>query len=56
MLSQINLPRRCNLALIIRGQEPIFPTGETVLQTNDEVYALVTSEGADELRQTFGTE
>jgi trk system potassium uptake protein TrkA len=56
MLSQINLPRRCNLALIIRGQEPIFPTGETALQTNDEVYALVTSEGADELRQTFGTE
>jgi trk system potassium uptake protein TrkA len=56
MLSQINLPRRCNLALIIRGQEPIFPTGETVLQANDDVYALVTSEGADELRKTFGTE
>lgn len=56
MLSQINLPRRCNLALIIRDQEPIFPTGETMLQTNDDIYALVTSEGADELRKTFGTE
>lgn len=55
VLSQINLPRRCNLALIIRGNEPIFPTGETVLQVNDDVYALVTREAEEELRKTFGT-
>jgi trk system potassium uptake protein TrkA len=54
-LSQINLPRRCNLALIIRDQEPIFPTGETELQANDDVYALVTGEGEEELRRSFGT-
>lgn len=54
-LNQINLPRRCNLALVIRNQEPIFPDGETVLQANDEVYALVTGEGEEELRRAFGT-
>ncbi|HLZ58387.1 MAG TPA: TrkA family potassium uptake protein [Ktedonosporobacter sp.] len=54
-LSQINLPRRCNLALIIRGEESIFPNGETTLQANDEVYALVTRESEEELRRTFGT-
>jgi trk system potassium uptake protein TrkA len=54
-LSQINLPRRSNLALIIRGEEPIFPTGETELFANDEVYALVNSEGEEELRKAFGT-
>jgi trk system potassium uptake protein TrkA len=53
-LSQINLPRRTNLTLIIRGDEPIFPTGETVLQANDDVYAVVTREGEEELRRTFG--
>ena len=55
-LSQVNLPRRCNLALIIRGTEPIFPDGETVLQANDDVYALVTREAEEELRKVFGTE
>jgi trk system potassium uptake protein TrkA len=54
-LSQINLPRRCNLALIIRDQEPIFPSGDTELQANDDVYALVTDEGEEELRRIFGT-
>jgi trk system potassium uptake protein len=54
-LSHINLPRRSNLTLIIRDSEPIFPTGETVLQANDDVYALVTREGEAELRSTFGT-
>ncbi len=54
-LSKINLPRRCNLALIIRDSEPLFPNAETVLQANDEVYALVTNEGEEELRRIFGT-
>ena len=54
-LSQINLPRRCNLALIIRDQEPIFPSGDTELQANDDVFALVTDEGEEELRRSFGT-
>ena len=54
-LGQVNLPRRCTLALIIRGDESIFPDSETVLREGDEVYALVTREGEAELRDTFGT-
>ncbi|HEU5229258.1 MAG TPA: TrkA family potassium uptake protein [Ktedonobacteraceae bacterium] len=53
-LTQINLPRRCNLVLIIRGTEPIFPTGDTELMENDDIYALVTREGEEELRTAFG--
>jgi trk system potassium uptake protein TrkA len=54
-LNQINLPRKCTLALIIRGEEQIFPHAETILQANDDVYALVNREGEEELRRTFGT-
>jgi len=54
-LNQINLPRRCNLAMIFRGEEPIFPTGDTELQANDAVYALVSREAEEELREAFGT-
>jgi trk system potassium uptake protein len=55
MLSHVNLPRKSNLAMIIRDGEPIFPSAETVLQANDEVYALVSREGEEELRRTFST-
>src|SRR5579859_4648282 len=54
-LGQINLPRSCNLTLIIRDGSHIFPDKETVLEANDDVYALVTREGEAELRRTFGT-
>lgn len=53
-LSQINLPRKSTLALIMRGNEPLFPNADTELQENDEVYALLSSEGEEELRKTFG--
>lgn len=54
-LGEINLPRRSNLTLIIRGNEPIFPDKETTIQENDEIYAVVTAEGREEIRRTFGT-
>ncbi len=54
-LQQINLPRRSNLALIMRGNEPIFPSGDVEIQANDEIYALVNHDGEEELRSTFGT-
>jgi trk system potassium uptake protein TrkA len=54
-LNQINLPRKSTLALIIRGDEQIFPTGETILQADDDVFALVNHDGEEELRRTFGT-
>jgi trk system potassium uptake protein len=54
-LQQINLPRRSNLALIMRDNEPIFPSGDVEIQANDEIYALVNHDGEEELRSTFGT-
>ena len=54
-LNQINLPRRCNLVLIIRDNEPLFPSADTILQANDDIYALVTREAEEELRTIFST-
>src|SRR6266700_4011398 len=33
-LNHINLPHKSTLALMLRGEEQIFPTGETVLMAN----------------------
>jgi len=40
-LKEIDLPRECVLTAIIRGGDLIIPRGETVLQPDDEVLALV---------------
>jgi Trk K+ transport system NAD-binding subunit len=40
-LKEIDLPHECVLTAIIRGGELIIPRGETVLQPDDEVLALV---------------
>jgi len=40
-LKEIDRPRECVLVAIIRGGELIIPRGETVLQPDDEVLALV---------------
>jgi trk/ktr system potassium uptake protein len=54
-LGAINLPRTGNLALIIRGSDYVFPTSETVIQANDEVYALVNRDGEEALHKALGT-
>src|SRR6266566_1293451 len=54
-LSAINLPRSGTIALIIRDNEYIFPTADTKILANDEVYALVNREGEDALRTALGT-
>ena len=54
-LGAVNLPRSCNLALIIRDKQFVPPTAETVLLPNDDVFALVNREGEEELRRAFGT-
>jgi trk system potassium uptake protein TrkA len=38
---ELDLPHECVLTAIIRGRELIIPRGETVLQQDDEVLALV---------------
>lgn len=54
-LGSLKLPRTCNLALIIREKQFVTPSAETVLLANDDVFALVDSEGEEALRRTFGT-
>ncbi len=56
MLREINLPRSCNIALIIRDKEHIFPTADTRILGNDQVFALVSREGEEALRTAFGTQ
>jgi len=40
-LQDLSLPQRCVLAAIIRKGEMVIPKGDTVLQTADEVLAVV---------------
>ncbi len=54
MLRDVNLPRSCNLALIIRDKQFIIPNAETSIDADDEVFALASREGEEALRQTFG--
>lgn len=56
MLRDSNLPRNCNLALIVRNQEAITPTAETRILPGDELLALVNREGEDALRNAFGAQ
>jgi trk system potassium uptake protein TrkA len=53
-LGAIGLPRSCNLALIIRDKQFVTPSADTILLPNDDVFALVSREGEQELRKTFG--
>lgn len=53
-LSTINLPRSGNIALIIRDNEHIVPNADTQILANDEVYALVSREGEEALRNALG--
>ena len=55
-LRDLKLPSECNVALISRGDLSITPTGDTVLQPEDKVYALVKGDGEVALRQTILSE
>src|SRR5947209_7716354 len=44
-LRDANLPRSSNIALIIRDKQFIFPTAETQVNANDDIFALVNREG-----------
>ncbi|HET9920015.1 MAG TPA: TrkA family potassium uptake protein [Ktedonobacteraceae bacterium] len=54
MLNQINLPRNSKVALIIREGQFIFPTGESRIMGDDEVYAIVSREEEEALRKALG--
>lgn len=54
-LGEIQMPSECKIFMILRESEPLFPTAETELSANDEIYAIVTKEGAERVRELFGT-
>jgi trk/ktr system potassium uptake protein len=47
----LTLPTSINLALIVRGDANLTPTGDTVILPEDHIFALVTSEGEQVLRE-----
>jgi trk system potassium uptake protein TrkA len=55
-LRQLDLPREINVALINRGDEMITPQGDTRIEAEDKIYALVKAEGEQELRRQILSE
>ena len=52
-LQSLNLPHSVNMALIVRDHENITPSGETIIQPDDRVFALVTDDGEAALRNAL---
>lgn len=52
-LRELDLPSEANVALIIRGDETITPSGDTIILPEDKIYALVKAEGASAMRRTI---
>jgi trk system potassium uptake protein TrkA len=48
MISDLNLPTEANLVLISRADEPLIPRGDTIIQADDNIYALVRAQGEGE--------
>jgi trk system potassium uptake protein TrkA len=53
MIRDVPLPTGCTLAAVMRGSEVILPRGDTLLQPEDEVVAVVRSGLEVELNQLF---
>ncbi|HEX9412651.1 MAG TPA: TrkA family potassium uptake protein [Ktedonobacterales bacterium] len=55
-LRDLKLPSECNVALISRGDENITPSGDTIIEPEDKIYALVKAEGETALREKILSE
>ena len=55
-IRELELPSSANIVLIERGTEPFTPSGETELQEEDHLFALVTDDGERSLREHILTE
>jgi trk system potassium uptake protein len=55
-LQALNLPPSVNIALVVRGDQNITPTGDTVIEPEDRIFALVTQEGEAALREAVITD
>jgi trk system potassium uptake protein TrkA len=53
-VKDLKLPANCNIAGILRSNDMILPNGDTTLQAEDEVVALVDEEAAVELARVLG--
>ncbi len=52
-ISELGVPRDATIVAVIRERHVIVPRGETTMQPNDEVLALVTPESEDDVRALF---
>jgi len=55
-IRSLNLPITANIALITRGDQNITPTGDTIIRSEDRIFALTTNEGAAALRAAILSE
>jgi trk system potassium uptake protein TrkA len=49
----LGLPKSINIALVVRGEENITPSGDTVIHPEDRIFALVSVDGERALRQAL---
>jgi trk system potassium uptake protein len=52
-LRSLPLPGESTIAIVIRHGQPIFPTGSTTLEAEDQVLALTRSAHEEDLRKMF---
>lgn len=55
-LRALNLPASVNIALLVRGEQNITPSGDTEIAPEDRIFALVTREGEEALRSAILSE
>jgi len=55
-LRSLNLPSSANIALIVHDHEYVTPSGDTVIQPEDQIFALATAEGEAALREAILSE
>jgi trk system potassium uptake protein TrkA len=49
-IADLGIPRDASIVAVVRDRRVVVPRGDTVLQSGDEVIALVTDDSEDELR------
>lgn len=52
-LAALKLPGECNVVLIVRGQEYIVPSGDSTIQAEDQIFALVKGIGETAFREAI---
>ena len=52
-IAELNVPRDATIVAIVRAGHVVVPRGDTVVQLNDEVLALVTPDSEDGVKRIF---